>query len=112
MLNTPAETFEAVVRNDTTLGSGGNNDDILVEQDIAGNVPVGEQYNYFTFGDFGEVYNSIGGTPEAFYTTRRPQLSLWFVEAVGPNFFEPSIIRATAGRAVSAAPCLHCCGLW
>ena len=92
VLNHPDETFEAVVRNDYDL-FGGNNDNILVEQDISGNVPLGEQYNYFTFGDFGEVYNNINGTPEAFYTTPFGDLNFptWFVEAVGPNFFEPSI---------------------
>jgi hypothetical protein len=92
VLNAPDETFEGVVRNDYDL-VGGNNDNILVEQDISGNVPVGEQYNDFTIDGFGEVYNSIGGTPEAFYTTPFGDLNFptWFVEAVGPSFFEPSL---------------------
>jgi hypothetical protein len=92
LLNAPAETFEGAVRNDYDL-VGGNNDNILVEQDISGNVPVGEQYNDFTIDGFGEVYNSIGGTPEAFFTTPFGDLNFptWFVEAVGPSFFEPSL---------------------
>jgi hypothetical protein len=92
LLNAPAETFEGVVRNDYDL-LGGNNDNILVEQDISGNVPVGEQYNDFTIDGFGEVYNSIGGTPAAFFTTPFGDLNFptWFVEAVGPSFFEPSL---------------------
>lgn len=92
VFNAPAETFEATVRNDYDLFLG-NNDNILVVQDISGNVPLGEQYNDFTIGDFGEVYNSIGGTPEAFFTTPFGDINFptWFVEAVGPTLFEPSI---------------------
>jgi hypothetical protein len=69
------------------------NYNVSVEQDIAGDVPVGEQYNDFTFDAFGEVYNNIGGTPEAFYTTPFGDFNFptWFVEAVGPTFFEPSL---------------------
>jgi hypothetical protein len=101
-LNAPAETFEGAVRYDYLYYSGDTNYNVSVEQDISGNVPVGEQYNDFTFGDgqynpfpiegFGEVYNSIGGTPEAFFTTPFGDLNFptWFVEAVGPTFFEPS----------------------
>jgi hypothetical protein len=49
--------------------------------------------NDFTIDGFGVVYNSIGGTPEAFYTTPFGDLDLptAFVEAVGPTFFEPSL---------------------
>ena len=59
---------------------------------ISGNVPV-EQYNDFTFlGSWGEVFNSIGGSPEAFYITPFGDIDIpsWFVEPVGPTFFEPS----------------------
>jgi hypothetical protein len=91
VLNAPDETFEGVVRLDTNdLGLDDHN--VSVVQDISGNVPVGEQYNIFTFDDiWGEVYNSIGGTPEAFYTTPFGDIDIptWFVEAVGPTLFEP-----------------------
>jgi len=100
VLNAPAETFEGVVRNDFDL-LGDENDNIVVEQDISGSIPVGEQYNDFSIDNlltgtpsgFGEVYNSIGVTPEAFYYTPFGEFNFptWFVEAVGPNFFEPSI---------------------
>jgi hypothetical protein len=92
VLNAPDETFEGVVRLDTN-GFGLDDHNVYVEQDISGNVPVGEQYNIFTFFDnWGEVYNSIGGTPEAFYITPFGDLNFptWFVEAVGSTFFEPS----------------------
>jgi hypothetical protein len=92
--NAPAETFEGAVTSDP-LGQGSYNYNVFVEQDISGNVPVGEQYNDFNIGTdgFGEVYNTIGGTPEAFYTTPFGDLNFptWFVEALGPTFFEPSI---------------------
>jgi hypothetical protein len=92
VLNAPDETFEGVVRLDTNdLGLDDHN--VSVVQDISGNVPVGEQYNIFTFDDsWGEVYNSIGGTPEAFYITPFGDIDIpaWFVEAVGPTFFEPA----------------------
>jgi hypothetical protein len=101
VLNAPDETFEGVVRQDYTLWLTAN-DHIVVDQDITGNVPVGEQYNDFFItltadatGDnsFGLVYNDIGGTPEAFFTTPSGDLAFptWFVEAVGPTFFEPSL---------------------
>lgn len=95
VLNAPDETFEGVVRNDYTLWLT-NNDNIVVEQDIAGNVPIGEQYNDFTIGAtgaFGLVYNDLGGTPEAFFTTPFGDLNFptAFVEALGPSFFEPSL---------------------
>ena len=88
----PDRDVRGRVRNDYDL-VGDNNDNILVLQDISGNVPVGEQYNDFTIDGFGEVYNSIGGTPEAFFTTPFGDLNFptWFVEAVGPSFFEPSL---------------------
>ena len=68
MLNAPDETFEGVVRLDYHTALASTNHNVSVVQDISGNVPVGEQYNDFTFFDNlgGEVYNSIGGTPEAF----------------------------------------------
>jgi hypothetical protein len=102
LFNAPAETFEGAVHYDRPYYGGGDNYNVSVEQDISGNVPVGEQYNDFRIGDgmynsfpiegFGEVYNSIGGTPEAFFTTPFGDLNFptWFVEAVGPTFFEPS----------------------
>jgi hypothetical protein len=92
VLNAPSETFEGVVRNDYDL-FGGNNDNILVDQDIAGNVPLAEQYNDFTIDGFGLVYNDIGGTPEAFFFTPFGDINFptAFVDAVGPSFFEPSI---------------------
>jgi hypothetical protein len=46
VLNAPDETFEGVVRQDYTLWLTAN-DHIVVDQDIIGNVPVGEQYNDF-----------------------------------------------------------------
>jgi hypothetical protein len=91
VLNASDETFEGEVRLDTN-GFGLDDHNVSVVQDISGNVPVGEQYNIFTFDDvWGEVYNSIGGTPEAFYTTPFGDIDIptWFVEAVGPTFFEP-----------------------
>jgi hypothetical protein len=92
VLNAPDETFEGVVLLDTNdLGLDDHN--VSVVQDISGNVPVGEQYNDFTFFDnWGEVYNSIGVTPEAFLTTPFGDIDFpgWFVEAVGPTFSEPS----------------------
>ena len=101
LLNAPAETFEGAVRYDYLYYSGDNNYNVSVEQDISGNVPVGEQYNDFFItltaeatgaNSFGLVYNDIGGTPEAFFTTPFGDLNFptWFVEAVGPTFFEPS----------------------
>ena len=110
VLNAPDETFEGVVRQDYTLWLTAN-DHIVVDQDITGNVPVGEQYNDFFItltaeatgaNSFGLVYNDIGGTPEAFFTTPSGDLNFptWFVEAVGPSFFEPSMF---AEAPVSAA---------
>jgi hypothetical protein len=100
VLNAPAETFEGVVHfDDVTFSLGDYHDplenyNISVEQDIAGKVPVGEQYNNFDLGgEYGYdlVYNSIGGTPEAFLTTPFGDIDFptAFVEAVGPTFFEP-----------------------
>jgi hypothetical protein len=100
VLNAPPEAFEGVVHfDDVTFSLGDYHDplenyNISVEQDIAGNVPVGEQYNNFDLGgEYGYdlVYNSIGGTPEAFLTTPFGDIDFptWFVEAVGPTFFEP-----------------------
>src|SRR5438105_2547900 len=87
--NAPDETFEGVVRSDYTLWLTAN-DHIVVDQDITGNVPVGEQYNDFfliTTADsigansFGLVYSDIGGTPEAFFTTPFGDINFptWFV---------------------------------
>ena len=68
--NTPDETFEGVVRFDQ-VGVGSFNYNLFVEQDISGNVPIGEQYNYLSFslGSWSEVYSTIGGTPEVFFAT-------------------------------------------
>ncbi|HXO80811.1 MAG TPA: hypothetical protein VN856_13085 [Mycobacterium sp.] len=102
VLNAPDETFEGVVRQDYTLWLTAN-DHIVVEQDITGNVPIGEQYNDFFItlsagatgaNSFGLVYNDIGGTPEAFFTTpfgNEIDFPTWFVQLVGPSFFEPSL---------------------
>ena len=111
--NAPDETFEGVVRQDYTLWLTAN-DHIVVDQDITGNVPVGEQYNDFFItltaeatgaNSFGLVYNDIGGTPEAFFTTPSGDLNFptWFVEAVGPSFFEPSLYFESLPAATSSA---------
>jgi|GEM_PF-3594638 hypothetical protein len=92
--NAPDQTFEGTVL--YRVGEyGGENFNISVTQDISGTVPLGEQYNDFTFfpdwGNWGEVYNDIGVTPEAFLTTPFGDIDFptAFVEAVGPTFFEP-----------------------
>ncbi len=113
LFNAPAETFEGAVRYDRPYYGVGDNYHVSVEQDISGNVPVGEQFNDFRIGDgnsfpiegFGEVYNSIGGTPEAFLTTPFGDLNFptWFVEAVGPSFFEPSLYFESPAAAMPAA---------
>jgi hypothetical protein len=93
VLNDPSETFVGLWRGDTGYLNGLSDYNIYVEQDISGNIPVGEQYNDFMIGDnWGVVYNSIGVTPEAFYITPFGDLNVptWFVEAVGPTFFEPA----------------------
>jgi hypothetical protein len=98
VLNDPSQTFVGLEQHDFAYGfslNGLSDDHIYVEQDISGNVPVGEQYNDFTAGineDWGVVYNDIGVTPEAFYITPFGDFNVptWFVEAVGPTFFEPS----------------------
>ncbi len=94
VLNAPDQTFEGTEL--YRLGEyGGENYNLSVTQDISGNVPLGEQYNDFTFfpdlGNWGEVYNDIGVTPEAFLTTPFGDIDFptAFVEAVGPTFFEP-----------------------
>ena len=113
LLNSPDETFEGVVRSDYTLWLTAN-DHIVVDQDIAGNVPLGEQYNdfYITLSaeatganSFGLVYSDIGGTPEAFFTTPFGDINFptAFVEAVGPNFFEPSLFFESLPAATSSA---------
>ncbi len=91
--NDPSETFVGLWRGDIGYLNGLSDDNVSVVQDISGNVPVGEQYNDFHIGDFWSVvYNDIGVTPEAFYVTPYGDLNVptWFVEAVGPTFFEPS----------------------
>lgn len=91
--NDPSETFVGLVRGDTGYFNGVGDYNVYVEQDISGNVPLGEQYNYFWFGDdWGVVYNDIGVTPEALYITPFGDIDVptWFVEALGPTFFEPS----------------------
>lgn len=93
VLNAPDETFEGVVRLGTN-DVGLNSENISVGQDISGNVPVGEQYNDYTFFDnWGEVYNNIGTAPEAFYTTPYGDFNFpsWLVSALGPSFFEPTV---------------------
>jgi hypothetical protein len=110
VLNDPSQTFEGIVRNDYDIFAG-NNDNIVVEQDITGNVPVGEQYNDYTLflgpatGEYGLVYNDIGGTPEAFFFTPLGDINFptWFVEAVGPSFFEPSIYFESLPAATASA---------
>ena len=97
VFNVPDETFEGVVRDGFGILAD-ENYNISVQQDISGTVPVGEQYNDYTpyfgsaTGEYGLVYNDIGGTPEAFFTTPFGDLNFptWFVEALGPTFFEPS----------------------
>jgi hypothetical protein len=102
VLNHPDETFVGVWRSYFDA-FGFNEENTYVAQDISGNVPVGEQYNVFMIGDFwGEVYNDIGGTPEAFYITPFGDLTVptSLVEALGPSWFEPSMF---AEAPVSAA---------
>jgi hypothetical protein len=96
--NDPANTFEGLVREDSPFfGFSGIRSDynVYVEKDIAGNVPVGEQYNSLNFNLDGVylVYDNIGGTPEASFITPSGDLNFptWFVELLGPSFFEPSI---------------------
>jgi hypothetical protein len=93
----PSEMFEGAVQREFGVHCC-DNYNVTVEQDISGNVPVGEQYNDFTFlyvpyvlGEWGLVYNDIGITPEAFLTTPFGDIDFptAFVEAVGPTFFEP-----------------------
>jgi hypothetical protein len=100
--NDPADTFEGLVRFDSQssgpeLGYNLLRSDynVYVEKDILGNVPVGEQYNSLNFNLDGVylVYDNIGGTPEASFITPSGDLNFptWFVELLGPSFFEPSI---------------------
>ncbi len=106
LFNAPAETFDGAVRNDYAYYGGARDYNVSVEQDISGNVPVGEQYNDFRiFDGFGEIYNNIGGTPEAFYTTPFGDLNFptWFVEALGPSFFEPSLYFESLGATTLSA---------
>jgi hypothetical protein len=99
--NDPSDTFEGLVRLDSQSSGpelGYNlfrsDDNVYVEKDISGNVPVGEQYNALNFDLDGYhlIYNDIGGTPEAFFSTPFGDLDFpnWFVELLGPSFFEPS----------------------
>jgi hypothetical protein len=96
VLNAPDQTFEATVL--YRLGEhGGENFNLSVTHDISGSVPIGEQYNDFTIlnfpvlGEWDVVYNDIGVTPEAFFSTPFGDIDFPtpFVEAVGPTFFEP-----------------------
>ena len=111
--NAPAETFEGAVRYEHAYYGGASDFNVSVEQDLSGNVPVGEQYNDFYIGNLGfdEVYNSIGGTPEAFIATPFGDLNFptWFVEAVGPGFFEPSLYFESLGA--TALPAAELPGL-
>ena len=91
--NDPSETFVGLWRGDIGYLNLLDDHNVSVVQDISGNLPVGEQYNIFTFDDvWGVVYNDIGVTPEAFYITPFGDIDVptWFVEAVGPTFFEPA----------------------
>lgn len=96
VLNAPDETFEGAVQHEFGVHCC-DNYNVTVEQDISGNVPIGEQYNDFTIvnfpilGDWEMVYNDIGVTPEAFLATPFGDIDFptAFVEAVGPTFFEP-----------------------
>ncbi len=96
VLNNPDETFVGAVTRELGVHCC-DNYNVSVEQDISGNVPIGEQYNDFTFlylpllGHWSLVYNDIGVTPEAFFTTPLGDLNFpnAFVEAAGPTFFEP-----------------------
>ena len=93
VLNDPSQTFVGLWRGDTGYLNTLGDQNVSVVQDISGNVAVGEQYNDFMIdNDWGVVYNDIGVTPEAFYITPFGDFNVptWFVEAVGPNFFEPS----------------------
>ena len=55
VLNAPDQTFEGTEL--YRLGEyGGENYNLSVDEDISGNVPLGEQYNDFTFfHDFGRL---------------------------------------------------------
>jgi hypothetical protein len=101
--NDPADTFEGLVREDSPFfGFSGiaSDNNVYVERDISGNVPVGEQYNSLNFGGPGSawldgfhlVYDNIGGTPEAAFITPFGDLNFptSFVDLLGPSFFEPS----------------------
>jgi hypothetical protein len=96
VLNTPDQTFEGAVTQEFGVHCC-DNYNVTVEQDISGNVPIGEQYNDFTFlylpilGHWSMVYNDIGVTPEAFFFTPFGDINFptALVEAVGPTFFEP-----------------------
>ena len=113
LVNAPGETFEGAVRDDYAYYGGARDYNVSVEQDISGNVPVGEQYNDFYIGNLGfdEVYSNIGGTPEAFIVTPFGDLNFptWFVEAVGPGFFEPSLYFESLGA--TALPAAELPGL-
>jgi hypothetical protein len=112
VLNQPDETFVGVWRSYFDA-FGFNDSNIYVAQDISGNVPVGEQYNVFMIGDFwGEVYNDIGGTPEAFYITPSGEFAVptSLVEALGPTFFEPSMF-AEAPLSAATLPAAELPGL-
>src|SRR6201999_285812 len=98
--NDPADTFEGLVRLDTPFfGFTGISSDynVYVEKDIAGNVPIGEQYNSLNFATegFSLIYNNIGGTTEAFFTPPFGDLNYptRLGECVRPGFFEPSFYR-------------------
>jgi hypothetical protein len=101
VFNAPAETFEGSVRYEHAYYGDARDYNVSVEQDLSGNVAVGEQYNEFYIYNLGfdEVYSNIGGAPEAFITTPFGDLNFptWFVEAVGPGFFEPSLYFESLG---------------
>lgn len=107
VIGNSSETFEGAVRSATDV-FGGTNYNVDVYADPTGGLTDGEQYNYFVIDGFGEEYDSIGVTPEAEYITPFGDFSVptAFVEALGANFFEPSLEEATEPAAAADLPSL------
>jgi hypothetical protein len=106
VLNAPDETLVGVVRGDTRFFNGLGDYNVYVEQDISGNVPVGEQYNDFWIGnDWGVVYNSIGRHAGGFlhHAVRGPQHSYLVCRGGGPDLFRA--VGPMAGGAVVMRVC-------